>query len=91
MTDEKPRMRPSEPTSPAKNPSGHSQPVYQKSENKDLSADEYYDLLNDKIRALYPEGISDERCHAATRNFIGFGKLLLEMKRQKGLSNKNDE
>ena len=58
---------------------------------ENLSADEYYDLLNDKIRALYPEGISDERCHAATRNFIGFGKLLLEMKRQKGLSNKNDE
>lgn len=51
----------------------------------DLSADDYYDLLNDKIRALYPEGISEERCHAATRNFIGFGKLLLEMKRQKGL------
>ncbi len=51
----------------------------------DLSADDYYDLINDKIRTLYPEGISDEQCHAATRNFIGFGKLLLEMKRQKGL------
>lgn len=51
----------------------------------DLSAEDYYGLLNDKIRALYPEGISEERCHAATRNFIGFGKLLLEMKRQKGL------
>ena len=51
----------------------------------DLSAEDYYGLINDKIRALYPEGISEERCHAATRNFIGFGKLLLEMKRQKGL------
>lgn len=51
----------------------------------DLSAEDYYGLINDKIRSLYPEGISEERCHAATRNFIGFGKLLLEMKRQKGL------
>ena len=51
----------------------------------DLSAEDYYNLINDKIRSLYPEGISEERCHAATRNFIGFGKLLLEMKRQKGL------
>lgn len=57
----------------------------------DLSADEYYALLNDKIRGLYPEGISEERCHAATRNFIGFGKLLLEMKRQKRLDEDNDE
>lgn len=68
----------------------HPLSVYQKSENQNLSADDYYDLLHDKVNALYPEGIDDKKCHEATRNFIGFGKLLLEMKRRRSVT-QNDE
>ena len=45
---------------------------------------ESFNNLKNNICALYPEGISEAECDAATRNFIGFGKLLLEIKRQEG-------
>lgn len=49
------------------------------------SRTESYQKLKDSIRALYPEGISEREANEATQNFIGFGKLMLEIKRQRGL------
>lgn len=48
-------------------------------------AQECYNNLKNTIRALYPEGISERECDEATRNFIGFGKLALEIIRENGL------
>jgi hypothetical protein len=45
---------------------------------------ESFNNLKSNIHALYPEGISEAECDAATRNFINFGKLLLEIKRREG-------
>lgn len=52
---------------------------------KPVSGNRHYQNLKNSIRALYPEGISEKEADEATRNFIGFGKLMLEIKRQRGL------
>ncbi len=44
-------------------------------------AQESYDNLKGSIRNLYPEGLSEQGADEATRNFIGFGKLILEIKK----------
>ena len=43
---------------------------------------EHYELLKNSICELYPEGLSNEEAEEATRNLIGFTKLLLEIKRR---------
>ncbi len=41
---------------------------------------ENYAKLQQSIRDLYPDGLNDREADDATRNLIGFGKLLLEIK-----------
>jgi len=48
--------------------------------SRNIKAQKSYDDLRNCIRGLYPEGLSEQEADEATRNFIGFGKLLLEMK-----------
>ena len=62
----------------------------QKPGNKGNASDEDYQNLKNSIRALYPEGISEGEANKAARNFIEFGKLMLEIKRQRGLDQKDE-
>ncbi len=39
-----------------------------------------YNNLKNSIRNLYPEGLSEQEADEATRNFVGFGKLMLDIK-----------
>ncbi len=64
-------------------------PIYYTSE----AQRESFSALNESVRSLYPEGISDSECEDATRNLVGFGKLLLQIKRRQETEtqNKQDE
>lgn len=62
----------------------------QKPKNKGDTSHEDYQNLKNSIRALYPEGISEAEADNAARNFIEFGKLMLEIKRQRGLDQKDE-
>ncbi len=47
--------------------------------NDNPKAQKSYDNLKNAIRGLYPEGLSDQEAGEATRNLIGFSKLMLEI------------
>jgi len=51
--------------------------------NKDYRTEKIdsYNELKRSISDLYSDGLSDQEANEATRNLIGFGKLLLEIKR----------
>lgn len=53
--------------------------------NQQPQNDEYYQKLKGAICDLYPDGLDKREADEATRNFIGFGKLLLEIKVRQGL------
>jgi len=53
--------------------------------------DEYYQKLKGAICDLYPDGLDEQEADEATRNFIGFGKLLLEIKCRQAQARSHDE
>lgn len=59
-------------------PNFEQQPIYYTNEAERKS----FNALNENIRSLYPEGISDSECEAVTRNLVGFAKLVLQIKRE---------
>jgi len=58
----------------------HSDPpdnIWSLPDNKKARA--HYEGLKAYLRGLYPEGLSDREADEATRNLLGFSKLMLEI------------
>lgn len=54
----------------------------------------HYEDLKNYISSLYPEGLAAQEADEATRNLIGFSKLMLEIscaQGQAGATGKNDD
>ncbi len=57
-------------------------------------ARQHYDGLKDYICSLYPEGLEEQEADEATRNLLGFAKLMLEIsidQAQSEAEGKNDD
>lgn len=50
-----------------------------------------YEKLKQSVRNLYPDGLNDAEADEATRNLIGFTRLLLEIKRQSAVKSKDEK
>jgi hypothetical protein len=53
-----------------------------------MKTEAYYRLKN-SIRDLYPNGLSEAEADEATRNLIGFAKLLLEIRLNEEVESKH--
>lgn len=50
-----------------------------------------YIRLRDSISRLYKNNLSRQDAEEATRNFIGFSRLLLEIKREQSLDSNHEQ